>query len=108
MERTPNNELFTTAEILIATGLGRGTITNRAKKLGIPRTGRGYNFEQIMKMVTLGSSRADKQKALDLRERLNNTFAEECWPLKISVTRNTARLEQYDASKYLKNDAPEE
>lgn len=97
------NKLYGTAEIMIATGLGRGTITNRAKKLGFERNGKGYSFDQVMKMVTLGTSRADKQKALELRGMLNNTFKEECWPLKINVVHHQARLEQYDAGNYMKD-----
>lgn len=100
--------LYGITEIMIATGLSRATIANRAKRLGFERTGKGYTYSQVVKIVTVGASRADKQKAIELRGMLNNTFAEECWPLKISVTHNTAKLEQYDASKYLKDDTTED
>ena len=100
----PDDVLYTTAEIMMATGLGRGTITNRAKRLGFDRNGRGYTFEQVKQMTTCTSHRADRQKASKLREMLNNTYADECWPLRIQVMRGVARLEQYDPSKYVRSD----
>lgn len=77
--------LYTTAEIMLATGMGRGTITNRAMRLGFDRTGFGYTAEQVMKIILqpLESHRKSEQAACELRERLNTMIEEENIPVGI-------------------------
>ena len=45
-------KLYTTAEIMLATGLERGTITNRAHRMGFERTGFGYTATQVLAIIT--------------------------------------------------------
>lgn len=94
MEETQSNELFTTAEIMFATGLTRGKITNRAKALGFDRTGRGYTLDQVMKIVTCGQHRLDKDKAKVLRGMLNVRLDEENYPLAIRSVGDRGELVQ--------------
>jgi len=86
--RNPNgqepNELFSTKEIEIATGLQRGTITNRAKLLGFERTGRGYTQDQVYEIVTYCRQHsADRQKAKRLRSLLIDRLEDDGLPMSI-------------------------
>ena len=45
-------KLYTTAEIMLATGLQRGTIANRIFKPGYTRAGKGYTAEQVFRIIT--------------------------------------------------------
>lgn len=83
-------KLYTTAEIMLATGLQRGTITNRAARLGFKRSGTGYTAEQIFKIVTvpLQIHRKSEENALELRERLNEMIAENNIPMGIVRNRD--------------------
>ena len=85
-----SEKLYTTAEIMLATGLQRGTITNRAARLGFKRSGTGYTAEQIFKIVTvpLQIHRRSEENALELRERLNRMIAENNIPMGIVQDRN--------------------
>lgn len=88
----PDNDekLYTTADVMLATGLGRGTITNRAKTLGFERNGFGYTEEQIVRIITLPleSHRKSEQEAMELRERLNKRIAEDGIPMSIVTKKN--------------------
>lgn len=77
--------LYTTAEITLATGLQRGTITNRAKRLGFERTGFGYTADQVLAIITqpLVSHRKSEAAAMELRERLNGMIREAGYPMSI-------------------------
>lgn len=92
-------KLFSTAEIMLATGLGRGTITSRAKTLGFERTGFGYSEAQIIKIITLPleSHRRSEQEALELREKLNKRIAEEGIPMSIVTKANGKTKLEYHA-----------
>ena len=92
-------KLFSTAEIMLATGLGRGTITNRAKTLGFERTGFGYTESQIVKIISLPleSHRKSEQEALELRERLNKRIAEEGLPMAFVTKANGKTRLEYHA-----------
>lgn len=83
-------KLFTTAEIMLATGLGRGTITNRARKLGFERNGVGYTSVQVLKIVTqpLEIHRKSEENAMELRENLNQMFEENGLPMAIVRKKN--------------------
>ena len=85
-----SEKLYTTAEIMLATGLQRGTITNRAVRLGFKRNGTGYTAEQIFQIVTvpLQIHRKSEENALELRERLNEMIAENNIPMWIVQDRN--------------------
>ena len=85
-----DGRLYTTAEIMLATGLGRGTITNRAKKLGFKRNGIGYTVEQIIAIlsVPLQIHRKSEETAMQLRETLNERFAAENIPMAIVNSKN--------------------
>lgn len=85
-----DEKLYTTAEIMLATGLQRGTITNRAVRLGFKRNGTGYTSEQIFKIVTvpLQIHRKSEENALELRERLNEMIAENNIPMGIVRNRD--------------------
>ena len=92
--------LYTTAEIMLATGMGRGTITNRAMRLGFDRTGLGYTADQVLKiiMAPLESHRKSEQAACELRERLNTMIAEENIPIGI-VEKNGTWVTEYRRAK---------
>ena len=74
---------YTTSEVVLATGLGRGTVTNRALKLGYKRDGQGYTLEQVLSIITLPLQihRTSEQNAKELRERLNDRFAKDRIPM---------------------------
>ena len=78
--------LYSTAEIMLATGMQRGTITNRAAKLGFDRNGFGYTAEQVLKILTapLESHRKSMQAAMELREKLNGMIEDEKLPIRIT------------------------
>lgn len=85
-----DEKLYTTAEIMLATGLQRGTITNRAVRLGFNRNGTGYTAEQIFQIVTvpLQVHRKSEENALELRERLNSMIADSNLPMGIVQNRD--------------------
>lgn len=79
---TDNNDkeqLYTTAEIMLATGLSRGTITSRAKYLGFKRTGFGYTREQIVMIINypMEQHRKEAKIAEKLRDDLNRMLKEQ-------------------------------
>ena len=80
-----SEKLFTTSEITLATGLPRGTITNRAKTLGFDRTGCGYTTAQVLAMVTMPMQihRRSEERATELRESLNEMLAQLDLPMEI-------------------------
>ena len=82
--------LYSTAEIMMATGMERGTITNRAKKLGFERNGYGYTAEQVMRIMLqpLESHRKSEEAALELREILNRKIQEMGLPMGIVENEN--------------------
>lgn len=77
--------LYTTAEIQLATGLGRGTITNRAKTLGFLRDGMGYTADEVYQIITrpLMIHRRNEANAIELRETLNEKLKEDDLPMAI-------------------------
>lgn len=92
-----DEKLYTTAEIMLATGMGRGTITNRAKRLGMKRTGFGYTSEQVLRIVTqpMLSHRKSEAAAMELREKLNAMIEEAGYPMCIVSNKDgTWRIEQ--------------
>lgn len=95
------NALYTTAEIMLATGLGRGTITNRAKRMGIDRTGMGYTVEQIVAMITypLQMHRKSEQAAEELRGILNERLENENIPMAIVSRKNGAWELEYSGKE---------
>ena len=94
-------KLYTTAEIVLATGLGRGTVTNRAKQLGFNRNGFGYTEDQVLAIVTLPmeSHRKNEQNAIDLRARLNRRFEDEDIPMAIVAQKNGTFAMEYRSQK---------
>ena len=94
-------KLYSTAEIGLATGMGRGTITNRAKKLGFERNGFGYTEDQVLQMITLPleSHRKCEREAIDLRARLNRRFEDENIPIAIVSQKNGTFAMEYRAQK---------
>ena len=78
-----SEKLYSTAEIMLATGVGRGTVTNRAKKLGFKRDGKGYTAEQAFQIVTLPlmSHRKSEESAMELRDTLNQMIEEKGVPM---------------------------
>ena len=86
MESNNDQEtLFTTAEIILATGLPRGTITNRAKYLGFDRTGHGYTAAQVLAMVIMPMElhRRDERRATELRAMVNKMLKRLDLPMEI-------------------------
>lgn len=85
MSEGNQKKLFTTAEITLATGLPRGTITNRARKLGFERTGQGYTSDQVLSMVMMPMilHRRDENRADELRNTLNEMLSELDMPMEI-------------------------
>lgn len=77
--------LYTTAEIMLATGLPRGTVTSRALRLGFERNGIGYTADQVLKIITqpLEIHRKCEENALELRERLNTMIEDNNLPMAI-------------------------
>lgn len=75
--------LYTTSEIMMVTGLGRGTITNRAVKYGFLRNGKGYTVEQIMTMLTEPKRhpRNSQKMANELREKLTREIVRRNLPM---------------------------
>lgn len=80
-----NEKLYSTAEIMMATGVGRGTVTSRAMRLGYKRDGRGYTVDQVLAIITapLESHRKSEAAAMELREKLNERLEEENIPIAI-------------------------
>lgn len=74
---------YTTAEVMLATGVGRGTVTNRAKKLGFKRDGTGYTAEQVLEIIAmpLMVHRKSEEMAMELRGKLNDMFREKNIPM---------------------------
>ena len=72
------SDIYTTAEIMLATGLPRGTITSRAKLLHYERNGIGYTADQVYRIVTytLELHRKNEERAKKLRNRLNEMLKE--------------------------------
>lgn len=70
--------LYTTAEIMLATGLPRGTVTSRAKLLHYERNGLGYTADQVYEIITypLQLHRKNEERAKNLRDRLNEMLKE--------------------------------
>lgn len=79
------DKLYTTAEIVMATGLPRGTITTRAKRMGFERNATGYTEAQVLAMILqpLELHRKSEANALELRERLNQQFLDINVPMTI-------------------------
>lgn len=77
--------LYTTAEIMKATGVGRGIITGRAKRLGIPRTGQGYTEDQVMRILTMDVQKHRKSESVvtELREIINRRMKDAGIPMAI-------------------------
>ena len=92
-----DTKLYTTAEIMLATGLPRGTVTTRAKRLGFKRNGTGYTAEQVFKIVTtpLQVHRKSEENALELREDLNRMIEENNIPMRIEKNWNDEWKIQY-------------
>ncbi len=80
---TDKEKLYSTAEIMLATGVGRGTITNRALKLGYVRDGQGYTAEQVFQILTipLQNHRRSEEAAMELRETLNQMIEDSGIPM---------------------------
>lgn len=80
-----DEKLYTTAEITLATGLTRATITHRASRLGFDRTGLGYTAEQTLAIIThpLVLHRKDEENAIELRVRLNELIEKEGLPVMV-------------------------
>lgn len=80
-------DIYTTAEIEMATGLPRGTITTRAKLLGYERDGRGYTAQQVYSIVTYLHElhRKSDVQATKLRKELNNMLTANNMPILIEV-----------------------
>lgn len=75
---------YTPAEIVLATGISRYTVRNRAIKLGYETSdGTGYTAEQVMAMVTipLQFHRKSEEAAMELRETLNKMIEENNVPM---------------------------
>lgn len=91
------DKLYTTAEIMLATGLPRGTITTRAMRLGFKRNGIGYTSDQIFQIVTqpLQLHRKSEENALELREELNHRIEENNLPMRIEKNWNGEWKLQY-------------
>lgn len=91
------DKLYTTAEIMLATGLPRGTVTNRAKRLGFKRNGTGYTSDQVFKIVTqpLQVHRKSEENAMELREDLNRMIEENNIPMRIEKNWNDEWKIQY-------------
>ena len=89
--------LYTTAEIMLATGIGRGTITNRAKRLRFKRNGVGYTVDQIIAILTvpLQIHRKCEETAMQLRETLNERFAAENIPMAVVSNREGEWMLEY-------------
>ncbi len=87
-----DERLYTTAEIMLATGLQRGTVTNRAKRLGFERTGFGYTADQVLAIITqpLTSHRKSEAAAMELRERLNGMIRDAGYPMSIVSNKDGA------------------
>lgn len=83
------DKLYTTAEIMLATGLQRGTVTNRAHTLGFERNGQGYTAQQVLQIVTmpLQRHRKSEEAAIELRERLNRMIEDNGIPMAIVQNR---------------------
>lgn len=83
-------DIYTTAEIEMATGLPRGTITTRAKLLGYERDGRGYTAQQVYGIVTYLHEihRKSDIQATRLRDELNRMLADNNMPILIAVDEN--------------------
>ena len=81
------SDIYTTAEIMLATGLPRGTITSRAKLLRYERNGIGYTADQVYRIVTytLELHRKNEKKATKLRNRLNEMLEENGVPFGIAA-----------------------
>ena len=79
------SNVYTTAEIMLATGLPRGTITGRAKLLHYESNGIGYTAEQVYKIVTYLHElhRKNEKQATKLRNRLNEMLKENGIPMGI-------------------------
>lgn len=85
-----DEKLYTTAEVVLATGLQRGTITSRALRLGFKRNGTGYTAEQIFQIVTvpLQVHRKSEENAMELRDVLNGMIQENNIPMGIVQKKN--------------------
>lgn len=86
-----DEKIYTTAEIELATGLPRGTITSRAKRLGFERNGVGYTEDQIFKIITgpLELHRMCEEHAIELREAMRIRIEKEQLPMAIVRNRKT-------------------
>lgn len=94
-------KLYTTAEIMLATGLQRGTVTNRALKLGFERNGVGYTAMQVLQIITqpLEIHRRNEENAMELRERLNRMITEGELPMAIVQKNGKTGIEFLDKAK---------
>lgn len=90
-------KLYSTAEIMLATGLQRGTITNRAHQLGFERNGFGYTAEQVLKIITrpLESHRKSEEAAMELRTKLNEMIQERDIPMGITQLKSGEWITEY-------------
>lgn len=95
-------KLYTTAEIMLATGLPRGTITNRAKALGFDRTGMGYTADQVVAMIMrpMHLHRRDEKNADELRGVLNERLKEMGAPMQIVPRADGSYTMQYAANNW--------
>lgn len=89
--------LYTTAEIMLATGVGRGTVTNRAAKLGYKRNGQGYTLDQLLAIITLPimSHRKSESMAMELREKLNERMEKDGIPMAVVSNREGEWMLEY-------------
>ena len=80
-----NDMLYTTAEIMKATGVGRGIITGRATRLCIPRTGQGYTEDQVLRILTMDVQKHRKSESIvtELREIINRRLKADDIPMAI-------------------------
>jgi hypothetical protein len=69
-------ELYTIAEIAMATGKKRDTLNSRRRRLNIPPNHSGYTLQEVKAMIKPAQiRRASKQKAAKLRAQLLNDGA---------------------------------
>lgn len=87
MKTLPMNsdERFTPTEIIMATGIGRGSISDRALRLGLSRDGKGYTLEEVYKIIAYVPNRrkAAQDKAERLRNRLTDMLKTDNSPVSI-------------------------
>ena len=91
MADNDEDRLYTSAEIVLATGVSRQTLRNRAKILGFnTSSGSGYTAAQVLAVITMPIQlhRKNEENAMELREKLNRMFEENGLPMAIVQKKN--------------------